>query len=153
MIFVKLTRTEKKKKNNDKLLIYEPFVVSWADVFLVAIFYFRLPTKTRVNTRHKIIKHEHPTRNSISGFAASLYFMTDYQPRVFVNLRWPGPDFHLRGAFSSSPFQTARNSVMLASNLELNFSFEGLQSTSVQKCTDLDARLRLVNGMKCPAKS
>lgn len=104
--------------------------------------------------QHKIIKHEHPTRNSISGFAASLYFMTKYyQPRVFVNLRWPGPDFHLRGAFSSSPFQTARNFVMLASNLELNFSFEGLQSTSVQKCTYLDARLRLVNGMKCPAKS
>lgn len=142
------------KINNDKLLIYEPFVVSWADVFLVATFYFRLPTKTRVNTRHKIIKHEHPTRKSISGFAASLYFMTKYyKPRVFVNLRWPGPDFHLRGAFSSSPFQTARNFVMLASNLELNFSFEGLQSTSVQKCTDLDARLRLVNGMKCPAKS
>ena len=79
--------------------------------------------------------------------------MTDYQPRVFVNLRWPGPDFHLRGAFSSSPFQTARNSAMLASNFELNFSFEGLQSTSVQKCTYLDARLRLVNGMKCPAKT
>ena len=42
---------------------------------------------------------------------------------------------------------------MLASNFELNFSFEGLQSTSVQICTYLDARLRLVNGMKCPAKT
>lgn len=63
-----------------------------------------------------------------------------YQPRVFVNPRWPGPDFHLRGAFSASPIQTARNSVMLASNLELNFSFDGLQSPEIQLLF-VDARL------------
>ena len=94
------------KKNNGKLLIYEPFVVSWADVFLVATFYFRLPTKTRVNTRHKLIKHEHPTRNSISGFAASLYFMTK---TTNLEYSWicggPGPTFTFEAPFHHLHFK------------------------------------------------